>query len=296
MLSGPSTRHGWVEIAIRIDPAAQEATSAILFDLGCTGVTTEDFDDGTLKAYFPAVEDPDVMRMRLEARLNDLIPFFEGLSPPEIKCSQLNAEDWGTTWRRFFRTEQVTRFLTVTPAWEPVPHTEGGITIRMDPGPAFGTGQHPTTRLCLEAMETLGRPDPWTLLDVGTGSGILAVYGAKLGARKVSAVDIDPEALRWAGRNVRLNGLEGDIHLSTVPLDQWKEPFFMVTANLIMETILDLMPQFSRVVAPNGWLILSGLLREQVERVKSPLLTEGFEVYETLFQKEWAAIIARKPS
>jgi ribosomal protein L11 methyltransferase len=145
-------------------------------------------------------------------------------------------------------------------------------------------------------METISRPDPWTLLDVGTGSGILAVYGAKLGARKVVAMDIDPEAVRWAERNVRLNGLEGDIQLSAVPLDQWKETFFMVTANLILGTILDLMSQFPRVVKPEGWLILSGLLRDQVERVKSPLEDQGFVLYETLFQKEWAAILARKPS
>jgi ribosomal protein L11 methyltransferase len=296
MPPGPSPRHNWVEIAIRIDPVAHEAVSAILFDLGCTGVTTEDFGDGTLKAYFPAVEDLGAMRKGLEERLHDLIPFFEGLCPPEIECSHLNEEDWGSTWRRFFRTEQVTGSLTVTPAWEPVPETDGGITIRMDPGPAFGTGQHPTTRLCLGAMETIPRPDPWTLLDVGTGSGILAVYGAKLGAGKVVAMDIDPEAVRWAGRNVRLNGLEGNIHLSAVPLDQWKETFFMVTANLILGTILDLMPYFPRVVEPDGWLILSGLLRDQVERVKSPLVNEGLTVYETLFQKEWAAVLARKLS
>ncbi len=296
MPPGLPARHGWVEIAIRIDPIAHEAASAILFDLGCTGVTTEDFGDGTLKGYFPAVEDLDAMRKVLEVRLNDLCSFFQGVSPPEIECSKINEEDWGSSWRRFFRTERVTGSLTVVPAWEEAPETGAGITIRMDPGPAFGTGQHPTTRMCLEAMETLSRPDPWTLLDVGTGSGILAVYGAKLGARKIVAMDIDPEAVRWAGRNVWLNGLEGDIQLSGVPLEQWNEPFFMVTANLILGTILDLMPHFPRVVKPDGWLILSGLLRDQVERIKSPLEGQGFVLYETLFQKEWAAILAGKPS
>ena len=292
----PHTPSGWVEIGIRIDPVAHEAVSAILFDLGCTGVTTEDFGDETLKAYFPAAEDLDAVGKELQARLRDLVSFFQGLPPPEIAWKRLKEEDWGRSWRKFFHTEQVTDSLTVVPAWEEAPDPQGTLIIRMDPGPAFGTGQHPTTRLCLEAMDSVSKPDNWSLLDVGTGSGILAIYGAKLGAGKIAAMDIDAEAVRWAERNARLNGVEGDIQLSTLPLDQWKEPSFLVTANLILGTIPELMDCFPRVVEKGGRLILSGLLRDQVDRVKAPLQKQDFVICTTLFQKEWAAILAEKPS
>lgn len=142
----PPSSSGWLEISIHLPPVAHDPLSAFLFDLGCTGIVSEDFQDHTLKAYLPFQED----------------------------------RDWSRNWRRFFRSERVTLGVMIVPAWESLPPSFKGHVIRIDPGPAFGTGQHPTTRMCLEAMERLQISPSWTMLDVGTGSGILAIYGAIL--------------------------------------------------------------------------------------------------------------------
>ena len=128
----------------------------------------------------------------------------------------------------------------IVPAWEPMPDAVDGHVIRIDPGPAFGTGQHATTRMCLEAMEKIHFPKTWTMLDVGTGSGILATYGAQLGASKILAIDIDPEALRWAERNIQINDLSEFIDLSNTPLEQVKGTFsvFVITSYSIHYTKL----------------------------------------------------------
>ena len=166
-------------------------------------------------------------------------------------------QDWSTSWRQFFRPQRITERLTVLPAWMPEPPSCGEWVIKMDPGPAFGTGQHPTTRLCLEAMERLSPQGPWTMLDVGTGSGILAIYGARLGAKRILALDTDPEALRWAERNMDLNALTGSIELSSLPLETQTGTFSLITANLTLETILELLPYLS---SPDGSRRLPGPL------------------------------------
>ena len=182
----------------------------------------------------------------------------------------------------------------VFPAWEYSPRSLDYRVIRIDPGPAFGTGQHPTTRLCLEAMERVYIPGIWTMLDVGTGSGILAIYGAMLGAVRVVAIDRDPEAIRWAKRNISLNDLSGEIALSSRPIEKWRDRFSLLTANLLLDTILENLQEFSRVLDPGGWLILSGILREQVKEVEENLDEYGLHEDKILYQEEWACLIAKK--
>jgi ribosomal protein L11 methyltransferase len=285
----------WMEITIDIDPSARESVSAFLFDLGCTGVVTEDFNDPTLKAYLPMERDLEEIRNRIDTFLRDLKEIFPESKFPAFTVGPLQREDWGTHWRRFFRPAKITHGLTILPAWEPVPSNIHGRVIRIDPGPAFGTGQHPTTRMCLKAMERGQPTPPWTMLDVGTGSGILAIYGAKLGAGRVVGIDIDPEALRWAAENLALNGLSGEIVLSTLPLEEWEDSFSLVTANLILGTILELFPHLLKVLDPGGRLILSGLLREQADGVKERAEKSGLEEVEILLDEEWAAVVGRKP-
>lgn len=294
MASAPPSDQGWLEVSITIDSAAREALCAYLFERGCTGVVIDDFGDGIVRAYFSLEDDPDEIRNGIESRLRELEGFFPEISPPEVRFTQRDGEDWSTAWRRFFHTERVTESLTVVPAWESASPEGKGSVIRIDPGPAFGTGKHPTTRMCLRAMEMISRPRSWSLLDVGTGSGILAIYGAKLGAKRVVAMDIDPDALAWAERNIRMNDLEGAIELTSRILEGEDETFFMVSANLILETIMDLMPHFSRPLKSGGWLVLSGLLRDQIGSVKLPLVQQGFSVRQILLQEEWACILARR--
>jgi len=171
----------WVELIFHAHPLAQDALSAFLFDLGCTGLVTEQ-GDHELKAYLPLPADLDGVRGRVVVYLQSLEDLFPAMPKVEWSLQTFRKEDWSRTWRRFFRPDRVTPGLMILPAWEASTTPFKGRVIRMDPGPAFGTGQHPSTRMCLQAMEDVALSGPWTMLDVGTGSGILAAYGALLGA------------------------------------------------------------------------------------------------------------------
>jgi len=289
-----STDPGWLKISIKAEPVLYDPLASFLFDLGCTGVVTEDFQDRTLNAYLPFRQDLEEIRNRIDLYLQDLKKIFPEVSSPNLQIDKIDDQDWGLNWRRFFRPARVTARLLIIPAWEPVPKIGTGHVIRMDPGPAFGTGQHATTRMCLEAMERVQLSRPWTMLDVGTGSGILSVYGAKMGAERIMAVDTDPEAIRWAGQNIRLNGVAGPIILSARPVEQLTEAFSLICANLILGEILRLLPCFSRITEPGGWLVLSGILETQIQEVSGLLYRNGFLAYETLHQEGWACIIATK--
>ncbi|MBW1914048.1 MAG: 50S ribosomal protein L11 methyltransferase [Deltaproteobacteria bacterium] len=292
-MTSVSKHPGWLEIAIDINPIAHEAVGSFLVDLGCEGVAFEDNGGHGLKAYLPVSCNWEDIYHRIKLFLLDIKEIFPEADSSEFSINKIENEDWGISWHKFFRPDQVTEKLLILPAWEPVPSRSDSHIIRIDPGTAFGTGQHASTRLCLEAMEMIRLPGRWSLLDVGTGSGILAIYGVKLGADRVAALDIDPEAIRWGRKNIELNVMTRKIELSEKSLDQWDEKFTLVTANLILSTILELCPHFLKVLAPRAWLILSGILREQLVQVKEAFsgscLKEEFE----LFQEEWACLVLK---
>jgi ribosomal protein L11 methyltransferase len=287
---------GWIEISIHIDPIAHEALSAFLFDLGCTGIITEAMQDHALKAYLPFHKNLEDVRKRIECFVQDLKRIFRELHDCKLSFNKIENQDWNCEWKRFFRSDRVTPGLTVSPIWEPAPSSANREVITIDPGPAFGTGQHPTTRMCLEAMEKIHLSGSWNMLDVGTGSGILAIYGVKLGAVNVNAIDIDPEAVRWAKRNIELNGLSGAIELSTGPLEQIEGDFSLIAANLILEEILKVFSLLSRSLKPGGWLILSGILTEQVKTIGRVLRAYPFQRPMVMNQDEWACMVLRKES
>jgi len=292
--SSDQSRPDWLEIAISADAIIHDALSDFLVEtLGCGGVVIEESPAPGLKAYLPGDTDPEALRRTLDLRLARLREIFPETGPSQVSLRTIQDPDWRVAWRTHFRAEQVTPGLLVVPSWEPVPSDPQGRILLMDPGPAFGTGQHASTRLCLQALEDLAPEGSWDLLDVGTGSGILAIYGVMLGASPVAAMDIDEEALRWAEWNIALNGLEGTIRLSTDPLPAWDASFSVVTANLILDVIRDLLPCFPRVVRPGGLLVLSGLLTDQVEGVTRDLERQGFTLSDTRVQGEWACILAR---
>ncbi len=281
----------WLEITVHIASSAHEALSSFLFDLGSEGVLT---DDVSVKTYLPGNRNAEGIRVRITDFLKLLEEIFPEIPPPRLETRQIDAQDWGLLWRRFFQPQQVTGTLLILPPWEPQPPNPRGHVILMDPGPAFGTGRHPTTRMCLQAMEKISPRHPWTMLDVGTGSGILAIYGAKLGARRIVAVDTDPEAVRWAKRNRALNNLDGLIEISNKSLELREDPFSLITANLTLNIILGLLPRIPMLLSPGGWLVLSGLLKSQLENLEGPLAIHGLTTHEILCEKEWASVITRK--
>jgi len=285
---------GWIEISININPVAHDALSSFLFDMGCEGVVSESFNDPTIRAYLQFHQDIEETRNRIDLFLHDLKEIFPEAGDYALKLDRLEQQDWDTGWRKFFKPDQVSDNLLILPVWEPAPATPDCQIIRIDPGPAFGTGHHPTTRMCLMAMEKPGFEGPWTMLDVGTGSGILAIYGSKLGATKVTAVDNDPEAVRWAARNIEINDIPVPIELSVTPIVDIDKQYSMITANLILSTILELSDQLARVLAAEGWLILSGILGEQVADVEAKIIEYGLKRDRVLYMDEWACLIVKK--
>lgn len=284
---------GWIEISININPITHEALSAFLFDMGCEGVVSESFADTTMRAYRQFRGDIEETRNRIELFLHDIRAIFPEAKDYSLKLERLEQQDWDTGWRKFFKPEQISEKLLILPVWEDAPSITGHI-IRIDPGPAFGTGHHPTTRMCLMAMEEVAMPDQWAMLDVGTGSGILAIYGSKLGASEIVAIDNDTEAIRWAQRNIEINETPVPIDLSIAPIEEINKQYSLVIANLILGTIIDLFDQLARVLAPNGLLILSGILREQVEDVEKRMVEKGLKTDRVKYMEEWACMIVRK--
>jgi ribosomal protein L11 methyltransferase len=294
-LYSPPDHPGWLEITIHIHPITHEAVNAFLFDLGCTGIVSEDFTQKSIvKAYVRADLDTHAIQSRLEDFLNNLKGIFPEIQAYSLIITRVQDLDWDLTWRSFFRPVRVTQRLMVIPAWEAIPPKPIEHIIQVDPGPAFGTGRHATTQMCLEAMEGIQYHAPWTMLDVGTGSGILAIYGVKLGAKRVVGIDIDPDALEWAKKNIALNGLSRAIELSSKPLERWEGRFSLVIANLTRNTILGCSPYLARAVAPESRLILSGLLQEQVADIQGPMSHLGLQEEQVLFREEWACLILKK--
>lgn len=291
MTASNSQSPAWVEISLLLPEAAHEAMSGFLFDLGCEGLVIE---GSRLKAYLPLSQEFDSIKQQIFSFLEDTRRIFPEIGSPDPTITPVETKNWSENWRSFFHAEKVTPELCVTPPWETPCLEWKGEVILMDPGPAFGTGGHATTRMCLRAMERVSLAPGWSMLDVGTGSGILAIYGAKRGAERIVAVDIDPEALRWAERNIGLNHLSGRIDLTERPVQALDERFSLLTANLTMDVIIGLLPAFVRLLDPSGWLILSGLLRDQVRRVRKSLKEEGFLMGKTFYRGEWGSIITRK--
>jgi len=293
----PSTdeKPGWLEVSIEAHPDTHEALGNFLFDLGCRGMVTDDLGSPLLKAYWPRNKEPGLLKKRIHAFYRELAEIFPEARTCRVRVQDLPEGDWNHSWRRFFQSQRISPRLTILPAWEEVPENPGGHIIHIDPGPAFGTGQHPTTRMCLRAMERFTPDHPWSMLDVGTGSGILAVYGALLKAERILVLDMDPEALRWAEKNISLNGVSRSIELSPLPLSEIREPFHLITANILLDTLLELLPYFPRVQEPRGILILSGILEEQVSRMEEALYRFGYRKEEIFLEEEWACLVACRP-
>jgi ribosomal protein L11 methyltransferase len=283
----------WLQISFAVNPVANEALSRFLFDLGCTGIVTEDVGDTTLRAYFQVQDEGAEIVPTIRSFLRDLEAIFPGVTSPRMRLSDIEDQDWSARWRSFFRPVQVTPSLLVVPPWEQATAGNEMRVIRIDPGLAFGTGQHPTTQMCLESMEFLPLRGPWTMLDVGTGSGILALYAAMLGAARVLAIDTDRDALRSAGENADLNGMATQVEFSSQPLETLSGSFSLIMGNLVLGTILELLSHFQRALAPDGRLVLSGVMRGQVPELEERIVQSGLQTERVSYKMDWACLVAR---
>lgn len=201
-------------------------------------------------------------------------------------------QDWATAWQRDFHAQKIGETLWVAPSWEPVAPKEGEVLLAIDPGMAFGSGTHETTTLCLLALEELvARQKIARLLDVGTGSGILAIAAALWGAEVALGLDNDPEALRVAGENARANGFDEDrLRFALTPVGELTESYPLVVANILSGILIELAPAIAARVAPKGRLVLSGILLEQGEEVRFAYEALGFRQERREQRGQWLAL------
>ncbi len=278
----------YLSIVVTVKGSLVELTSAVLMDCGSCGVLVEDqsldtFDvpdipldtekNYTLVAYFTAAVPAAKLLAELSATFAGMPVFAPGGLSLTVNES-LPQVDWAQSWKQHFTSFQIGNRLIVHPSWEKPLVEKTRVAIEIDPGMAFGTGTHATTRLCLEAiaerLETSTR-HTLRLLDVGTGSGILAIGAAALGCADVVATDIDPVACDVARENVERNNLAGRITITAAALESIDGFYDLVVANILAEENIRLKEALIHRLLPGGWLILSGILKE-----KEPLVTAAF--------------------
>ncbi len=224
----------------------------------------------------------------------------EKLNAAGIECSVevfgIKEEDWENEWKKYYKPLRISDRLTVVPLWESYTPGEGESIIKMDPGMAFGTGSHETTRLCAMLMDKY-MPQGGNVLDVGTGSGILAIAASKLGAGRVSAYDIDPIAVRVAKENAEVNGCTNVVCAQSDLLRDVEMPygrFDFVCANIVADIILRMAKDVGAYVKAGGYLAVSGIIDRQADEVREALTAAGFVVKDTLCENDWNALLLEK--
>jgi ribosomal protein L11 methyltransferase len=309
----------WSEISIHTTHEAVEAISNILHEAGAGGVVIEDpFDlmkerdtsfgeiyqlnpddypeEGVIiKAYLPVNSFLGETVKEIKQAINNLMLYDIDLGKNSITISEVNEEEWATAWKKYYNPVKISEKFTIVPTWETYePVSSDELIIELDPGMAFGTGTHPTTVMCIQALEKCVQPND-TVIDVGTGSGILSIAAAMLGAKSVKALDLDPVAVDSAKLNVKLNKVQNVVSVSQNNLlDNIKEPANIIVANILAEIILRFIDDAYRLIEKDGFFITSGIIQAKKQEVKDGLIRAGFIIEETLVMEDWVAFIARK--
>ena len=304
----------WAEVSIRTSHEATELVAEIFHDLGASGVVIEDpellnnyIDSGlwdytdipradqtdvvTVKAYLPVDDELDEKLRSFEERVKAMAESGVACGPCAISWNEVQDEDWSESWKQYFHTEKIGGLIVIKPSWEDYEASPDDIVVELDPAAAFGTGQHPTTALCIRELESLVRGG-MTVFDVGTGSGVLAITAAKLGASKVTAMDFDPTAVRIAGENVLQNHVEDIVTVGQSDiLKSFEGKADIVVANIIADIILRLFDELEDHLNPDGRLLAGGIISERVADVTAGALAHGFAIEKVVEDSGWAVMV-----
>lgn len=287
------------ELRIAIGDEIAEAVTNFVWELGALGVVEEAVpgsDAARLRAFFPG----SAARATLEGRVRGYLHGLRALgfsAPGEPSIAPVVEEDWASAWRAHFAPLPVGRRLVVAPPWA-VPSLDGRVVLVIEPGRAFGTGHHGSTRGCLEALEALlDRTPPRVALDLGTGSGVLAIAAARLGVPSVLAVDTDPDAIAAATANAAANGIADRVRCLLGDVSELDAgPAELVMANLLTAAHLRFAPRYGGLVAPGGTLVLGGILQAEADEVATAVAEQGFAREAVRVADGWATLqMAREP-
>lgn len=309
----------WSEICVHTTQVAVEAVSNLLHEVGAQGVVIEDVEDFDkmmaedhfgeiwdasdretyptsgvfVKAYIPASSDFQDILAGLKRELEALRTVLD-VGTGDVTVVEMDEEDWAHSWKQYYKPVKISQHLTVVPLWEEYVPQPGENVILLDPGMAFGTGTHPTTMLCIQAIENYIKSND-RVIDVGTGSGVLSIAAAKLGASEVKALDLDQVAVESARENVSTNRVDDVIAVETGDLLKGiTGEYDLVVANILADVILLFIEDAYARVKPGGYFITSGIIGAKRDEVTAALVAAGFVIEETRVMEDWVAIIAKK--
>lgn len=304
----------WQALGVRVNREAQEAVSEILIALGSQGVAIEDSADYldkedlfgeilpsvlqddmvTVTAYYPDTVVMADLEESLKQALSNLVTCGLNVGKYSLLRQELAEEDWADNWKAYYEPTRITHDLTIVPSWTDYEASNGEKIIKLDPGMAFGTGTHPTTKMSLFALSQVLRGGE-QVLDVGTGSGVLSIASSLLGAKTVYAYDLDDVAVRVAKENIALNSNMDNVHVSTGDLLKGvATEADVIVANILADILVDLTEDAYRLVKDEGYLIMSGIISEKWDMVRQSAEVAGFFLETHMIQGEWNACVFKK--
>lgn len=279
----------WLEVRVRGSEDKASYCQVLLQQHGFSG-WVEESEGPQGFAYLVYLAQEPGWQERLAALQADLASWQVDVTTHD----QVRDEDWAENWKRFYHPLEVGRTLVICPSWETFAVQPHHRMVTLDPGSAFGTGYHATTRLCLELLEdTLESRLLEPMLDMGTGSGILAIAAHRLGVRKLLAVDNDPVAVKVARENLAINQITGvEVALADRPTGG---PYALITANLVAALLTELAAGLAKALAPGGCLICGGIIRERAELVKQAMQQCGLRLLQERSQDDWVSLLLERP-
>ncbi|MDE3259072.1 MAG: 50S ribosomal protein L11 methyltransferase [Gemmatimonadota bacterium] len=282
---------GWFELRVDLPSHASEAVSELLFGLGSCGLQERAGSTCAktgLTAYFSVERDSGCVVSGLWSGLHALKGDLRNV---RVEMAEVASEDWASSWKSRFKPVYPVPSIVVCPPWERVDDPEGGFSLVIEPKTAFGTGQHETTRLALKMMHDVVKPGD-VVLDVGTGSGILSLAAARLGAARVTGIDTDGLAVENARANLRLNGISGNVAFSMGTLEGITGEFDVVVANIDAPALVRMLPALPSRLATQGNLILGGVQVQEQSELLRAVRAAGLRVKEVVAQNGWLGIRA----
>ena len=309
----------WSEISIHTTNEAVEPISNILHEAGASGVVIEDPlelvkeredqfgeiyqlnpqdypEEGVIvKAYLPVNSFLGETVDEIKEAVNNLILFNIDIGKNSVSVSEVNEEEWATAWKKYYHPVKISERFTVVPTWEEyTPVSSDELIIELDPGMAFGTGTHPTTVMSIQGLERFVKSDD-VVIDVGTGSGVLSIASAMLGAKKVTALDLDEVAVESAKMNIKLNKVHPvvDVFQNNL-LEGIQEKADVIVANILAEVIVRFTDAAAQCLKPGGYFITAGIIQQKKDEVKESIESAGFQIEETVQMEDWISFIAKR--
>ncbi len=304
----------WAEIQIKTTNELEDVVTDILYDVGATGLAIEDprdilelvqseidwdFIDPDLikvesnqiiiKAYFAENKELEYIIQKIKERIKHH-PMLKEKN--HITISSVDEKDWAESWKKYYKPTKIGKNILIKPSWEEAEVGKDTILVELDPGMAFGTGTHETTMMCSEALENHVKPGD-LVYDIGCGSGILSIVAAKLGAKKVIGVDLDPVCVRVSSENIKINNVEDIVDIKRGDLLEVIEGNAnVIVSNIIAEIIAKMVPSIKDYLKDQGVFIASGIIIEKIPLVENALLENNFIILDIVKKNEWACIIA----